>query len=556
MGRLLKDAAHNETNPIKKKLLQKIAAQQQNLTDIAEAENKKAEAEDGLRKLMAATGGISKKLLEEQRMALVNATQALNKTVKEERPKELDLDGRSEVAVLHPDEGGPKSGVEVVKHFKKRDMGEMVNVSVTKVDTSLPAKPPVKKVVAPKKAPCVGCKVVNKTTLAAKLALTKTTNMAVKQMQAVTNHALEAVGHMFDNAETGLDSRWDETGMAETGASETGTIGGVIALGSDETGASEATRSTASTASTGASGSTGSGTRLTGASGSTGSGTGMTGASGSTSTGSATGPSKLDVALEKATKTSRGSVRRAAGMDILKNIHTAAEAEATSAEAELDAVLLKEKKARDTKAAAAQGRIVKNLLALKKVQVAQAALEKAKLANATTVAKRIEVLDNSLKQQVSDGEKSLAFAKEKGQSVGQEDARIIELLKEREGNASRVLVVAERAANKSGTGYIVATKAVNVTEKELEALLGVDGTGGTGFSGSTGISGATGGADEVRGPTGVHESGATSSAGVQESATGSMSGASGATAASGGTGATGNDIPDNIAPTGVIEATA
>merc|ERR1712072_859191 len=117
-------------------------------------------------------------------------------------------------------------------------MGEMVNVSVAKVDTSLPAKPAVvKKVVAPKKAPCVGCKVVNKTTLAAKLALTKTTNMAVKQMQAVTNHALEAVGHMFDNAETGLDSRWDETGSAETGAAETGTIGGVIALGSDETGA-------------------------------------------------------------------------------------------------------------------------------------------------------------------------------------------------------------------------------------------------------------------------------------------------------------------------------
>merc|ERR1712072_523316 len=274
-----------------------------------------------------------------------------------------------------------------------------------------------------------------------------------------------------------------------------------IALGSDETGASEATRSTASTASTGASGSTGSGTGLTGASGSTGSGTGMTGASGSRSTGSATGPSKLDVALEKATKTSRGSVRRAAGMDILKNIHTAAEAEATSAEAELDAVLLKEKKARDTKAAAAQGRIIKNLLALKKVQVAQAALEKAKLANATTVAKRLVELDNGLKQQVSDGEKSLAFAKEKGQKVGTEDAKIVELLKEREGNASRVLVAAERAANKSGTSYLVATKAVNATEKELEALLGVDGTGGTGFSGTTGISGATG-ADEVRGPTG------------------------------------------------------
>merc|ERR1712072_588138 len=183
-----------------------------------------------------------------------------------EKPKVLDLDGRSEVAVLHPDEGGPKSGVEVVKHFHKRDMGEMVNVSVAKVDTSLPAKPPVKKVVAPKKAPCVGCKVVNKTTLAAKVALTKTTNMAVKQMQAVTNHALEAVGHMFDHAETGLDSRWDETGSAATG-----TIGGVIALGSDETGASEATGSTASSGSTGSTGST------TGATGSTTGATGSTG---------------------------------------------------------------------------------------------------------------------------------------------------------------------------------------------------------------------------------------------------------------------------------------
>merc|ERR1712072_1382161 len=202
---------------------------------------------------------------------------------------------------------------------------------------------------------------------------------------------------------------------------------------------------------------------------------------------------------------------------------------------------------------AAQGRIVKNLLALKKVQMAQAALEKAKLANATVVAQRIVELDNSLKQQVSDGEKSLDFAKEKGQKVGTEDERIVASLKEREGNASRVLFAAEKAANKSATSYLVATKAVNATEVELSALLGVDGTGGTGFSGTTGISGATGGAGEVHGPTGVHESGATSSAGVQESATGSMSGT---TAASGGTGATGNDIPDNIAPTGVIEATA
>merc|ERR1712072_1425284 len=295
-----------------------------------------------------------------------------------------------------------------------------------------------------------------------------------------------------------------------------------------------------------------------------GSGTGMTGASGSRSTGSATGPSKLDQALQKATKTSRGSIRRAAGLDILKNIHTAAEAEATSAEADLDAVLLKEKKARDTKAAAAQGRIVKNLLALKKVQMAQAALEKAKLANATVVAKRLVELDNGLKQQVSVGEKSLNFAKEKGQSVGQEDVKIVESLKEREGNASRVLFAAETAVNKSATGYIVATKAVNATEEELAALLGVDGTGGTGFSGSTGISGATG-ADEVRGPTGVRESGTTGAnerkrvsgpTNDQEAATGSISGASGATAVSGGTGATGNDIPDNIAPTGVIEATA
>merc|ERR1712167_522713 len=242
--RRLKDAARNETNPVKKKLLQKIAAQQQNLTDIAEAENKKVEAEDGVRKLMAATGGISKKLLEEQRMAVVNATQALNKTVMEEKRKVLDLDGRSEVAVLHLDEGGPKSGVEVVKHFHKRDMGEMVNVTVAKVDTSLPAKPAVvKKVVAPKKAPCVGCLVVNKTTRIAKVAVAKSTDLAVKQMTSVTNHALEAVGHMFDNAETGLDSRWDETGSAETGSAATGTIGGVIALGSDETGASEATGS-------------------------------------------------------------------------------------------------------------------------------------------------------------------------------------------------------------------------------------------------------------------------------------------------------------------------
>merc|ERR1711912_83008 len=108
---------------------------------------------------------------------------------------------------------------------------------------------------------------------------------------------------MFDNAETGLDSRWDETGSAATGTIG-GVDGGVIALGSDETGASEATGSTAS--SLGATSATGS-TGLTGATGSTTSSTGATGATGSTGLTGATG-SRLDVALEKATKLSRGSV--------------------------------------------------------------------------------------------------------------------------------------------------------------------------------------------------------------------------------------------------------
>ena len=81
----LKDAARNETNPIKK-LLQKIAAKQQNETDIAEAENKKAEEDDKLRKMMGATGGIDKKALQEQLLAVKNASDALNKTVTEEKP--------------------------------------------------------------------------------------------------------------------------------------------------------------------------------------------------------------------------------------------------------------------------------------------------------------------------------------------------------------------------------------------------------------------------------------------------------------------------------------
>ena len=87
----LKDAARNETNPIKKKLLQKIAAKQQNETDIAEAENKKAEEDDKLRKMMGATGGIDKKALQEQLIAVKNASDALNKTVTEEKPRILDL---------------------------------------------------------------------------------------------------------------------------------------------------------------------------------------------------------------------------------------------------------------------------------------------------------------------------------------------------------------------------------------------------------------------------------------------------------------------------------
>ena len=218
----LKDAARNETNPIKKKLLQKIAAKQQNETDIAEAENKKAEEDDKLRKMMGATGGIDKKALQEQLLAVKNASDALNKTVTEEKPRILDLDvGKAQIPVLHPDMGGPKSSVETPKHFKKREFAEMVNNETSrKPDTSLskPAIRPVQGKAKAKAKPCINCQRVNETTRKAKMAVSKSTKMAVRQMNQVTAHAMKAVGELFNTLKA-------ETGMEDTDAHETGAEG-------------------------------------------------------------------------------------------------------------------------------------------------------------------------------------------------------------------------------------------------------------------------------------------------------------------------------------------
>merc|ERR1711871_1182186 len=414
--RKLKDAARNESNPVKKKLLQKIAARQQNETDIAEAESKKSEAEDALRKLTAATGGVSKKMLQEQLVLVKNASDALNKTVTEEKPRVLDLDaGKVEISVLHPDAGGPKSSVEIPKHYHKREMAEMIindTVKIRKDDSPSVPKAAPRPVPKAKVIPCVGCEKVKVTTRKAKAALAKSTNNAVQQMHDVTRHAMQAVGEMFASAETGGEM------SEETGA---------------ESGAENSPRDILGESLTGS------------ASGTTGAASGTTGAA---------GPSSLDIALEKATKTSRGALRRAAGHNILDNLNAAAELDAGNAETELRMVLQNEKQERESEALKTRKHLVKNLLAMKKIQQQKAAAWKGKVAAATTVANTVAESDARLKQQIDMANKTLTFVREKGQIVGVEDEKIIEKLTAREKNASKVLIDAIAVENKTALQYL------------------------------------------------------------------------------------------------------
>merc|ERR1711871_1522137 len=153
-------------------------------------------------------------------------------------------------------------------------------------------------------------------------------------MHDVTRHAMQAVGEMFASAETGGEMS-EETG-AESGAENSPRD----ILGESLTGS--------------ASGTTG-----------------------------AAAPSSLDTALEKATKTSRGALRRAAGHNILDNLNAAAELNAGNAETELRMVLQNEKQERESEALKTRKHLVKNLLAMKKIQQQKAAAWKGKVAAAT-----------------------------------------------------------------------------------------------------------------------------------------------------------------------------
>ena len=208
---------------------------------------------------------------------------------------------------------------------------------------------------------------------------------------------------------------------------------------------------------------------------------------------------------------------------------------------------------------------------------------------ATAVENSILSLKNNLEEKIVMSNKTIEFAKSKGQKVGDEDQKIVGDLVAREKNASWVYANASQVKNKTTMDYLLEKQALNRTEEELKTLVPQDSTGGveitgpTGsMSGSTGITGASGmtgakvratGANDINaattGPGAKSASGnsakvrATGANDINAAATGpatasgSISGGaeSGATGVSGSTGATGM-IPDNIAETGVIEATA
>merc|ERR1711871_228629 len=338
-------------------------------------------------------------------------------------------------------------------------------------------------------------------------------------MHDVTRHAMQAVGEMFASAETGGEMS-EETG-AESGAENSPRD----ILGESLTGS--------------ASGTTGA------ASGTTGAASGTTGAA---------GPSSLDTALEKATKTSRGALRRAAGHNILDNLNAAAELDAGNAETELRMVLQNEKQERESEALKTRKHLVKNLLAMKKIQQQKAAAWKGKVAAATTVANTVAESDARLKQQIDMANKTLTFVREKGQIVGVEDEKIIEKLTAREKNASKVLIDAIAVENKTALQYLLQKQALNKTIKELQTLVPEDATGGTAMSGA---SGSNTGNNAFENKRILSRRDKLNGDIASEGATGETGGESGATGETGTeSGATGATIPDNIASTGIYEATA
>merc|ERR1712072_46185 len=156
----------------------------------------------------------------------------------------------------------------------------------------------------------------------------------------------------------------------------------------------------------------------------------------------------------------------------------------------------------------------KRLLALKKIQQENVASMKGNVSVAINVAKTLSSLDASLKEKISMAKKTMEFAKEKGQHVGTADDKIVSDLESREENTTPALKAAVATKDIMARKYLKQQDTLNNTLKELRKF----------------------------------ETGATGS--NRQSATGDATGTE--------TGATGAETgpEDNIAATGVIDATA
>ena len=197
-----------------------------------------------------------------------------------------------------------------------------------------------------------------------------------------------------------------------------------------------------------------------------------------------------------ASQIQRIRLRRAAGMNILKSVGVAATLDSQNAEEELNSVLKHEKEDREAKARTVRSRLIQNLLRLKKLQSQKASDLKAKLLWQQLLKNSILSLKNNLEEKIVMSNKTIEFAKSKGQKVGDEDQKIVGDLVAREKNASRVYANASQVKNKTTMDYLLEKQALNRTEEELKTLVPQDSTGSTGGVEITGPTGSMSGSTD------------------------------------------------------------
>merc|ERR1711968_377259 len=398
-----------------------------------------------------------------------------------------------------------KQPKKIIPVTTKRDFGAVI----PPLNRSLNTKKSVKLVQERKASIEYRNEHIEHETKMARVALNRTTQNLIKEVNSVSKTSIAAVDAMFGIAASGAaDDTQQVVGSSITGPAES------VSFDDSASG------------STGATGLTG----TTGATGATGSPEGATGLS-----------HRLDAAIDLVLRRSRSSIRRKSGPAVLAGLQRTADDDNRKAEEELSTALSADVAAQNAKRDAAKKRIVKHLLLLKDEQNRALKKTMVKLHSTQKSLENVTSLLTPLREKISSMKRALEFARESGMGGGSADRATIYPL-EKKGKALSQMESKLTAILRS-VAHVVSTQedAVRVTEERIKAT-----NGRTSASNSVNVASTTGatGAAQKADSTGSAERGMRLADKGKRSIS-SLAGPTGETGADGETGATGS-IPDNI----------